>query len=235
MDNRKDTLFDSIKEDKLKYINIYEKLKELVPIAKTKEDKEIINKYLEEAESYYNQILSKVDIYTESYNNFIEEINKEIISINIQLNMDISLFDKLQKVASFFDIPRIFIEKKNIEQNILFTKYQNTVICQSIEYNEFQKKFSRDYFKHENGYTLKNFNQIWLDAKEKIKSGSIFEETNLYRILMEIETEEMVLWYGEEYDFLAGVKSFNDLIKTVKKMLVEGNGELNIIYRKEDK
>jgi hypothetical protein len=121
------------------------------------------------------------------------------------------------------------------KQYILFTNINKNNKFQCIKGNEFLELFSKEYFKHIDIFTTNDFDEICLDTKEMLKNNINIEKTDLYKLLEEIENEEIFIWSGKEYNLLADIKNFKGLIEYIKMILVEGKYGINIYYKKREK
>jgi len=116
------------------------------------------------------------------------------------------------------------------KQFILFTNSNNSDKFQSIKNNQLLLKFSNAYFKHDNAYTINDFDKLCQDTKEQLKNNIKFEETELYKILNELKDETIFIWSGREFNYLGLCESFDELLKHIHLKLMDKDTEINASF-----
>jgi hypothetical protein len=137
------------------------------------------------------------------------------------------IFDKLGIYEIFSDNEYSEANKKHY---ILFTDSNNLNKFQSIKNNELLIKFSNEYFGHDNTYTINDFDKLCQDTREQLKNNIKFENTELYKILNELKNEVIYIRYGSEFNFLLKVGSFEGLLDSIHRKLMDVNVEIYIGY-----
>ena len=119
------------------------------------------------------------------------------------------------------------------KQYILFTNSNNSDKFQSIKNNQLLLKFSRAYFKHDNAYTINDFDKLCQDTKERLKNNIKFENTELYKILNELKDERIYIWSGSEFNYLGLCESFDELLKHIHLRLMDKDSGINLSFHKK--
>ena len=125
-----------------------------------------------------------------------------------------------------------FFEDDN-KQYILFTNSKNSDKFQNIKNNKLLIKFSKEYFGHNNTYTINDFDKLCRDTREQLQNKINFEDTELYKILNELKNEVIFIWTGSEFNLSGQVEGFENLINNIHRNIIDKNIKINLSYYKE--
>jgi len=60
-----------------------------------------------------------------------------------------------------------------------------------------------------------------------------FEDTELFKILIELKNEIIFIWTGNEFNLLGQVEGFENLINNIHRNIIDKNNKINLSYYKE--
>lgn len=125
-----------------------------------------------------------------------------------------------------------------MSQMILFTYKEANNLFSRIDNDLYLKEHAKVLFQTnctDGIYTIPNFDKLCVCAQESIGNGISICQTELFKILQQIQNEEIYMWYGAEYDDLDSIESFETLIIAMSKGLSISSGELFLHYKKNNK
>ena len=109
------------------------------------------------------------------------------------------------------------------------------------------KKFTKDECKLMNKSDLIKYLLIWqecahqaldiITSQDDIFSllglDEYFEDTELFKILIELKNEIIFIWTGNEFNLLGQVEGFENLINNIHRNIIDKNNKINLSYYKE--